>query len=325
MSETKKNSPTVRFVEVDPEIAGQRIDNFLLRQLKGVPKSYVYRILRKGEVRVNRGRVKADYRLKAGDSVRIPPVRMADGAAKTVTDSRWREQLANAIIYEDERFMVLNKPSGLAVHGGSGLDFGVIEILRQLRPEQRHLELVHRLDRETSGCLLISKRRSALHTLHELMRENRVDKRYLALLAGSWRKGKREVDLPLKKNTLRGGERVVRVDATGKPAQTQFTRIRRFKRATLVEAVLITGRTHQIRVHSASLGTPIVGDEKYGDADANHWAKGLGLKRLFLHAHSLAIPWPGEKRRIAVKAPLPSGLETFLEKLKNSDNHSDRP
>lgn len=319
MSETKKNSPIVRFVDVDADFEGQRIDNFLLRQLKGVPKSHVYRILRKGEVRVNKGRVKAVYRLKAGDRVRIPPVRMPDIQSPVEPSKRVQEQLEHSIVYEDERFLVLNKPSGIAVHGGSGMDFGVIEALRHLRAEQKHLELVHRLDRETSGCLLISKRRSALRTLHELMRQNRVDKRYLALLAGSWRKGVRVVNLPLRKNALQGGERMVRIDAEGKPAETRFKRVQRFGQATLVEARLVTGRTHQIRVHSASLGSPILGDEKYGDAVANRWARGLGLKRLFLHAHSLRFRWPGEKRDIEIRAPLPENLDNVLEKLNKLD------
>ncbi|MEN8178932.1 MAG: 23S rRNA pseudouridine(955/2504/2580) synthase RluC [Pseudomonadota bacterium] len=319
MSETKKNSPSVRFVDVDAEWAGQRIDNFLIRQLKGVPKSYIYRILRKGEVRVNKGRVKAVYRIKAGDRVRIPPVRLPAAGDPIHPSKRVQDQLEHAIVFEDERFLVLNKPSGLAVHGGSGMNFGVIEALRHLRPEQKHLELVHRLDRDTSGCLLISKRRSALRTLHELIRQNRVDKRYLALLAGSWRKGSRVVDLPLRKNTLQGGERMVRVDAEGKAAETRFKRVQRFRQATLVEAELITGRTHQIRVHSASLGSPILGDEKYGDAEANRWARELGLKRLFLHAHSLRFRWPGERQDTEIRAPLPESLENVLNKLKRLD------
>ncbi|MEN8167895.1 MAG: 23S rRNA pseudouridine(955/2504/2580) synthase RluC [Pseudomonadota bacterium] len=319
MSETKKNSPAVRFLDVEEGFAGQRIDNFLMRELKGVPKSYIYRILRKGEVRVNKGRVQAVYRLKSGDRVRIPPVRLHAAGTPAKPAKNIQLRLEHAIVFEDERFLVLNKPAGLAVHGGSGLQFGVIEALRSLRPQERQLELVHRLDRDTSGCLLISKRRSALRTLHELMRQNRVDKRYLALLAGSWRKGSQVVDKPLRKNTLQGGERVVRVDAAGKPAETRFRRLQRFKRATLVEAQLITGRTHQIRVHSAWLGSPILGDAKYGDAAANKWAKLLGLHRLFLHAGSLRFRWPGEKRDIEIRAPLPDELEMVLKLLKEKD------
>jgi 23S rRNA pseudouridine955/2504/2580 synthase len=319
MSETKKNSPAVRYVDVEEGFAGQRIDNFLMRELKGVPKSYIYRILRKGEVRVNKGRVQAVYRLKRGDRIRIPPVRMHAIGSPGKPSKNIQLRLEHAIVFEDERFLVLNKPAGLAVHGGSGLQFGVIEALRSLRPEERQLELVHRLDRDTSGCLLISKRRSALRILHELMRQNRVDKRYLALLAGSWRKGSQVVKKPLRKNTLQGGERVVRVDAAGKPAETRFRRLQRFKQATLVEAQLITGRTHQIRVHGAWLGSPILGDAKYGDAAANKSAKLLGLHRLFLHAQSLRFHWPGEKRDIEIRAPLPDELEMVLKLLKEKD------
>ncbi|MES9945466.1 MAG: 23S rRNA pseudouridine(955/2504/2580) synthase RluC [Candidatus Thiodiazotropha sp.] len=319
MSESKKNSPSVRFVEVDSEYAGQRIDNFLMRHLKGVPKSYIYRILRKGEVRVNKGRVKAPYKIQAGDLVRIPPVRTDRSEAPPRPSEQLRTILEQAVVYEDERLMVLNKPSGMAVHGGSGVSSGIIEALRVIRPDERHLELVHRLDRETSGCLMISKRRSSLRMLHELIRENRVDKRYLALLAGSWRKGTRVVDMPLKKNTLQGGERVVRVDAEGKPAETRYKRLQRFKEATLVEVELITGRTHQIRVHSAWLGSPVLGDSKYGEDAANRRFREMGLKRLFLHAHQVSFRWPGESRDLMLSAPLPQDLTALLDELKIKD------
>ncbi|PVV20628.1 MAG: 23S rRNA pseudouridine(955/2504/2580) synthase [gamma proteobacterium symbiont of Ctena orbiculata] len=319
MSESKKNSPSVRFVEVDSEYAGQRIDNFLMRHLKGVPKSYIYRILRKGEVRVNKGRVKAPYKIQAGDLVRIPPVRTDRSEAPPRPSEQLRTILEQAVVYEDERLMVLNKPSGMAVHGGSGVSSGIIEALRLIRPDERHLELVHRLDRETSGCLMISKRRSSLRMLHELIRENRVDKRYLALLAGSWRKGSRVVDMPLKKNTLQGGERVVRVDAEGKPAETRYKRLQRFKEATLVEVELITGRTHQIRVHSAWLGSPVLGDSKYGEDAANRRFREMGLKRLFLHAHQVSFRWPGESRDLMLSAPLPQDLTALLDELKIKD------
>ncbi len=315
MSETKKNYPVVRFLDISAAFAGQRIDNFLLRELKGVPKSFIYRILRRGEVRVNKGRIKAVYRLKEGDRIRIPPVRVSETEASAIPSKNLQLHLEQAIVYEDERYIVLNKPSGLAVHGGSGMDFGVIEAMRSMRPEERHLELVHRLDRDTSGCLLISKRNSALRILHELMRQNQVDKRYLALLAGSWRKGRQVATAALRKNTLQGGERVVRVAADGKPAETHFERLQRFKQATLVEARLLTGRTHQIRVHSAWLGSPVLGDEKYGDTTANKWAREMGLKRLFLHAHTLSFRWPGEKHPSQVVAPLPDELERFLKIL----------
>jgi 23S rRNA pseudouridine955/2504/2580 synthase len=317
MSESKKNSSSVRFVDISQEEAGQRIDNYLMRELKGAPKSYVYRILRKGEVRVNKGRVKAHYKLNPGDSVRLPPMRLSARADQTgKISANLKDLLSNSVVYEDERMLVVNKPSGLAVHGGSGVNVGVIEILRQLRPEDKHLELVHRLDRDTSGCLLISKKRSALRTLHELIRENRIDKRYLALLHGSWRKGVQTVDMPLKKNTLQGGERVVRVDVEGKPSQTRFRRLERFAEATLVEAELITGRTHQIRVHSQWLGSPVLGDPKYGDTAANRAFRDKGLKRLFLHAFKLGLHWPGEKRQLIIESPLPEALSQVLEKLK---------
>jgi 23S rRNA pseudouridine955/2504/2580 synthase len=306
-------------VEVGSEDAGQRIDNFLMRQLKGVPKSYIYRILRKGEVRVNKGRVKAPYKVQPGDWVRIPPVRSVKSDAPPRPSEQLRNTLEQAVVYEDERLLILNKPSGMAVHGGSGLSSGIIEALRAVRPNERHLELVHRLDRETSGCLLISKRRSSLRILHELMRENRVDKRYLALLAGRWRKGVQVVDKPLKKNTLQGGERVVRVDAEGKLAETRYKRLQRFRQATLVEVELITGRTHQIRVHSAWLGTPVLGDTKYGEDDANKSMRELGLRRLFLHAHQVSFRWPGEKHDLIVNAPLPQDLTDLLDKLKIND------
>jgi 23S rRNA pseudouridine955/2504/2580 synthase len=319
MSESKKNSPSVRIVEVSSEYAGQRIDNFLMCQLKGVPKSFIYRILRKGEVRVNKGRVKAPYKIQSGDLVRIPPVCIDKSEARPRPSEQLRNILEQAVVYEDERLLVLNKPSGMAVHGGSGVSSGIIEALRVVRPNERHLELVHRLDRETSGCLLISKRRGCLRILHELMRENRVDKRYLALLAGSWRKGVQVVSMPLKKNTLQGGERVVRVDAEGKPAETRYKRLQRFKQATLVEVELITGRTHQIRVHSAWLDSPVLGDTKYGDDDANKLMREMGLRRLFLHAHQVSFRWPGEKYDLTVHAPLPEELSELLDKLKIKD------
>ena len=317
MSESQEKKLSVRNVVVEPDYAGQRIDNFLTRYLKGVPRSYLYRILRRGEVRVNKGRIQAGYRVRAGDLVRIPPVRIAERSLPN-PDQRVLQQIQRAIVYEDSRLLLLNKPSGLAVHGGSGLSFGVIEAMRALRPEEKQLELVHRLDRDTSGCLLIAKRRSALRILHQLMRDNGIDKRYLALLAGRWQQSRAEVDAPLRKNTLKGGERVVRVDTEGKPALTRFRVRQPFAQSTLVEARLMTGRTHQIRVHAAHLGTPILGDDKYGDRDANRAARRQGLKRLFLHAESLRFRWPGERQDLLVKAPLPPALEAILRQLENS-------
>jgi 23S rRNA pseudouridine955/2504/2580 synthase len=247
--------------------------------------------------------------------VRIPPIRLAYSPAKEPS-AGLKARLGDAIQFEDERIIVINKPSGMAVHGGSGINAGVIEALRAVRPDASRLELVHRLDRDTSGCLLISKRPSVLRTLHELIRENRVDKRYLALLAGSWRKGVKKVDVPLLKNTLQGGERVVRVDPNGKPAETRFRRLERYAEATLVEVHLITGRTHQIRVHSAWLGSPVLGDTKYGDEAANRRMRELGLRRLFLHAHQIRFRWPGEKEDTVIEAPLPEALQTVLNNIK---------
>ncbi len=318
MAEQGNELHGARLHEVGERDDGQRIDNFLVRFLKGVPRSRIYRMVRKGEVRVNGGRVAASYRLRLGDGVRLPPVRTAERPAAPSPGTRTLERLERAILYEDERMIVLNKPTGVAVHGGSGLDYGVIEALRVLRPRQDGLELVHRLDRDTSGCLVLAKRRSALRTLHELFREGQVDKRYLALLAGRLELERTQVALALRKNTLRSGERLVRADAAGKPALTRFAVRRRYPRATLVEAKLETGRTHQIRVHAAAIGLPILGDDKYGDAEMNRAARQGGLKRLFLHAASLRFRWPGEERSLAFEAGLDPDLQQFLDRLERS-------
>lgn len=311
----KLDKPVVQWLDIAPEQAGQRIDNFLLRVLKGVPKSRIYRLLRKGEVRVNKGRAKPEYRLQTGDQVRVPPVRVAEN--KTVQPQpRALEKLADAIIYEDNRLMVLDKPSGMAVHGGSGLDYGVIEGLRALRPEAPYLELVHRLDRETSGCLLVAKKRSELRTLHELLRSNAVTKRYLLLAAGDWRNGPSSVDAPLQKNQLQGGERIVRVSEGGKHAVTRFRCLQYYGIASLVEADLQTGRTHQIRVHAAYAGHPLAGDEKYGDPVFNRRMRELGLNRLFLHAHYVAFTDAERHREIEVSAPLGADLRNLIQQLE---------
>ncbi len=305
----------VRHLTVDERGEGQRIDNFLLRELKGVPRALVYRLLRRGEVRVNKGRVKAGRRLQAGDVVRIPPLRLADPSRPASPPEKLIEEVEKTVIYEDRLLLILNKPSGLAVHGGSGLSFGVIELLRAARPKERVLELGHRLDRDTSGCLMVARRRSALRILHQLQREGKVQKRYLALLHGRLEGERTRVTAPLEKNRLQGGERMVRVSAGGKPARTDFRVVRRFAEATLVEATLGSGRTHQIRVHAAHLGTPILGDTKYGDEAANRRFRELGLKRLFLHASSLRLPWPDRPRPYHFEAPLPGELEQLLERL----------
>jgi len=311
-------SPKARIVEVDDERAGQRIDNFLLASLKGVPKSRIYRMLRKGEVRVNKGRIKASYRLQSGDKVRIPPVRVAETAASVSPGQRVLKRIEAGIIAEEKGFLLLNKPSGIAVHGGSGLNYGVIEALRILRPEAPYLELVHRLDRDTSGCLLIAKRRSVLRELHHLLREGEMDKRYLALVKGRWQGGERRVDAPLLKNTLRSGERVVTVSSEGKSAVSIFRPVTVFAHASLVEVSLLTGRTHQIRVHAASIGHPIAGDEKYGDTEFDREMKKYGVRRLFLHARSLGFSLQGLDEQAPIHqftAPLDDELEAVLNSL----------
>ncbi len=315
MSSLDSEPTKTRFVQVDEERAGQRLDNFLFTELKGLPRSLVYRLMRTGQVRVNKGRVKAAYRLCHGDQVRLPPVRLPEVRDKGTAPQWQQKALVSAVVYEDSRLLVINKPAGMAVHGGSGVGFGVIETLREMRPGDPYLELVHRLDRDTSGCLLLSKRRSMLRWLHQLIRENRIEKRYLALLAGKWQKKSLRVDAPLRKNTLKSGERVVRVDHEGKLSRTDFRRLRTFPTATLVQARLHSGRTHQIRVHAAHMGSPILGDLKYGDRDANQKARGLGLKRLFLHAFALTFELPDGAGRLELQAPLDSELEGFLDDI----------
>jgi 23S rRNA pseudouridine955/2504/2580 synthase len=322
----EKSAEKPFIVEISDERAGQRIDNFLLSQLKGVPKSRIYRLLRKGEVRVNKGRIKPDYRLKSGDQVRIPPVRVsAQDASKQLAPTQGVLALVeSSIIYDDKNLMVLNKPAGLAVHGGSGIDYGVIEALRTIFPQQQHLELVHRLDRDTSGCLLVAKKRSMLKRLHEQLRNNDIQKKYVALLKGRWADGKQIIDAPLRKNTLKSGERIVRVDPEGKRAQSIFKPVKLFAESTLMEVELITGRTHQIRVHASHAGYPIAGDEKYGHRGFNLSMKALGLNRLFLHAKSLTFFLSEEKGSITVVAPLGPELEQVLEKCENEVNLTEK-
>ena len=315
LMENQSPSPTsrVRQVSVSEDEAGQRIDNFLSRHLKGVPRSHIYRILRRGEVRVNRGRIRPQYKLRAGDTVRIPPVRLEPGRERVLSPDRL-PAIAGHILFENSRLLVLDKPAGIAVHGGSGLSYGVIEALRAQRPEAPYLELVHRLDRETSGCLLIAKRRSALRDLHRQLREGRVTKHYLALVRGDFA-GTRRVEAPLRKNQMQGGERIVRVSADGKPAATVFRQVSRHGNATLVEAVLETGRTHQIRVHAAHMDHPLAGDEKYGDAGFNRDMKRHGLRRMFLHAHMLEFADPASGEPVNVSAPLDDELRGVLDSL----------
>lgn len=311
----RTTSAVVQLIEVDSEHQGQRIDNFLFARLKGVPKSHVYRILRTGEVRRNGGRVRASDRIESGDVIRVPPVRIADRDDIELPLNLIRGRIEPRILFEDEDLLVLNKPSGMAVHGGSGLSYGVIEALRELRPDARGLELVHRLDRETSGCLLIAKKRSALRVLHEQFRDDVVGKVYLALLAGVWAKNRWLVDAPLKKNVLQSGERMVRVSREGKEAVTEFRRMERYQGATLVEAKPVTGRTHQIRVHAQHLGHPLAGDDRYGDEKTNRHFGQYGLKRLFLHAKETTFKHPRTGDALTVRAPLDDELLHVLTLL----------
>jgi 23S rRNA pseudouridine955/2504/2580 synthase len=305
----------VRHVEVSEERAGQRLDNFLMRLLENVPRSHVYRLVRRGEVRVNGRRARPEQRLQWRDSVRVPPVRMQAPAEPRGAPAQVLQTLRESILREDERLIVLNKPAGMAVHGGSGLSFGVIEGLRALRPDDS-LELVHRLDRDTSGCLLIARKASALRTLHALLREGRFEKSYLALVKGQWNLGRKRIDAPLRTDLRSGGERTVRVHASGKAALSEFRPVQFFgNRATLVEVALHTGRTHQIRVHAAHAGHPVAGDEKYGDAAFNaQLRESAGLERMFLHAHSVAFEWP-QGGDFSASAPLPAELRAVLDRL----------
>lgn len=311
-------SPEVVFHEVKPEQEGQRIDNFLMRELKGVPKSKIYSILRKGEVRVNRKRVGPDYKVISGDQIRIPPIRTSERKVAFIGD-KTLGVVESAILYEDDAILVINKPAGLAVHGGSGVDFGLIEALRRLRPDEPHIELVHRLDRDTSGCILVAKKRSALKALHEALRGDGVDKRYLALVHGKWPGHLREINAPLLKNELKSGERMVTVHNDGKPSLTQFSVIERFGRvATLIEAKPVTGRTHQIRVHAQFAGHPLLGDPKYGLDSANTDIRQKGLKRLFLHSSTVEVYLPHLKRVMKFEAPSPSDLDDVLKVLRST-------
>ncbi|WP_153108693.1 RluA family pseudouridine synthase [Propionivibrio limicola] len=321
MAEVSKNN--VGQVLVAEDGAGQRLDNYLLKLCKGVPKSHVYRIIRSGEVRVNGKRAEASSRLVAGDSLRIPPVRIAQRQEAVVAGAEMRAELP--IVYEDDALLVINKPSGIAVHGGSGVSFGVIEALRRQRPDARFLELAHRLDRETSGLLLVGKKRSALVRLHDMFRETGgaegrgADKRYLVLVKGRWMDPVRNVRLPLLKYLLDSGERRVRVSNDGKASHTVFRLLARWQHFSLLEAELRSGRTHQIRVHCAHLGFPIVGDEKYGDFALNKSLVKEGLKRMFLHAWRLKFPHPLTGAQLELEAPMPGALESFVNELARKE------
>ncbi len=306
--------PRVTEVMVEADAEGQRIDNFLFGRLKGVPRARVYRALRNGEVRVNGGRAKPTRRLALGECVRIPPLRVAEEGAPAAVGQGLRALLERSVLYEDDGLLVLNKPSGVAVHGGSGQSLGIIEALREMRPTARFLELVHRLDRDTSGCLLVAKRRPVLVSLHAQLRDADVEKRYLALLAGRCRRDPFVIDAALRKNTLRSGERVVTADEDGKSALTRFEPIRRTDSDSLVWALPKTGRTHQIRVHAALAGHPIGGDAKYGSREETARLKACGLHRLFLHCSSMTIEYPPDTR-LTLDAPLPDELVVVLARL----------
>lgn len=309
--ETGTRQTGVRKIRIDAEQAGQRIDNFLRRELPGLPKGRLYRILRRGEVRVNGGRVRAEYKLATGDEVRVPPARVnIDGSAPPTGAGR---ALLEQILFEDRRMLVVNKPSGMAVHGGSGISHGVIEVLRSARPELRDLSLAHRLDRETSGCLVLAKRRSALRALHAMFREGEVEKNYLALAIGDWQQGTRIIDAPLFVQNRQGGERHVIVSADGKAAQTRIGLSKSFGSYSLLQCQPLTGRTHQIRVHAAHAGHPLAGDERYGEPEANAQLKSLGLKRLFLHAQSISFP-DENGNELHFTAPLADDLDQFLNR-----------
>ncbi len=305
----------VQLFEVSAGLEGQRIDNFLLTRLKGVPKTMIYRILRKGEVRVNKGRIKPDYRIKAGDIVRVPPIRMNKADEPVLLAKALLERLEAGIVYEDKNLIVLNKPAGIAVHGGSGLNYGVIEAFRQMRPLCKELELVHRLDRDTSGLLMLAKKRSMLRHLHEALRDDTVDKRYMALVRGRWPASRKQVDAPLARSNMRAGERLVEVNQEGKEALTLFKVLRRFgDYATLVEASPVTGRTHQIRVHALYAGHAIAGDSKYGDDGFSKEIRELGGKRLFLHACDLKVTLP-DGEVLAVHAEPDEQWQSVVEQL----------
>ena len=304
---------SVAHVVIDDEEQGQRLDNFLIRRCKGVPKSHIYRILRSGEVRVNSRRVDATYRLCAGDNLRIPPIRIAE-RPKSEVDEAAKQRVDLPVLFEDEAMLVIDKPEGIAVHGGSGVSFGVIEALRRQRPQAKFLELAHRLDRETSGILLVGKKRLALTALHDMFREHGAgaDKRYLVLVKGRWMNNTQHVKLPLLKYLTESGERRVSVDAQGKASHTVFRLLSRWPEMSLLEAQLKTGRTHQIRVHLAHLGFPILGDEKYGDFSLNRDLKRDGLKRMALHAWRMAFRHPLTSGPMECVSPLPDGIGNYI-------------
>ncbi len=312
MKDLSKDSVT--WLEVGDEAAGQRIDNYLLKVAKGVPKSHIYRVLRSGEVRVNKGRVQAEYRLQPGDRLRVPPMRTAERPSQAAVPARDFD-----IAWEDEALIVVDKPAGVAVHGGSGVSFGVIEQLRRARPQAKFLELAHRIDRETSGLLVVAKKRMALTRLHDQFRDGLIRKRYLALVKGRWRNELQHVRLPLQKYLTAEGERRVSVGPEGKASHSIVRLVARWENFSLVEVELKTGRTHQIRVHLAHLGFPIAGDDKYGDFSLNRDLQKAGLRRMFLHAARLALPHPLSGVGVELESPLPVELRGFTDALERNE------
>lgn len=315
----------VQYFYINAEEAGQRLDNYLFKKLKGVPKPLIYKIIRGGEVRVNKKRAKPLSRVEEGDAIRVPPIRTRDPKEEVTPETRLRQQtqwawLEQHILHEEDAYLILNKPSGLAVHGGSGVSLGVVEMLQRLRPKCQTLELGHRLDKETSGCLLVAKKRSFLRLFHQLLREKKVVKEYNALLVGTWQ-GKKvcEINLPLLKNVAQSGERIVKVSDEGKEAKTYFELIKNFKEACWVKALPVTGRTHQIRVHALHMGHPIVGDEKYGQYEVNKTMRALGCSRLYLHAQSLKFTLPEDRGTCYFEAPLDEKMQDVIKKLEKNN------
>lgn len=315
---------SVKYYTISADEEGQRIDNFLLNKLKGVPKSRVYRILRKGEVRVNKKRVDPSYKLEADDVVRVPPMFMEEQAVKAPPSQTTMHLLSDRILFEDDNFLIINKPSGMSVHAGSTVRVGVVEALRHLYPKLPNLELAHRLDSETSGCLVLAKKKKTLREMHTLLREGQVTKIYWAMTMGKWKKSERWVDLPLHKEYRDGGKHVVEVQRGGKSAVSAFATLKELRDAELVEVKIYTGRTHQIRVHAAHQGHPIACDDRYGDPEFNKLAKKRGLKRMFLHAHSIEFTLPSTNQHIKVTAPLDPDLEAGIRGFEKEDSHERR-
>ncbi|GMQ96339.1 MAG: 23S rRNA pseudouridine(955/2504/2580) synthase RluC [Gammaproteobacteria bacterium] len=311
----------VHYVTAEAAHAGQRIDNFLIARLKGVPRSLIYRILRTGQVRINMGRVRPDYRLKSGDVIRLPPIRQAEQRPQSSIPARLVESLGKAVCYEDNDLLVMDKPSGLAVHAGSKVSYGLIDVMRQLRPDLADIRLVHRLDKDTSGCLMLAKNRASQNRIQDAMQAGNIDKQYLGLVAGTLPRGTHAVENALRKNVLRKGERMVVTVENGKLAKSEITPLEHYKEASLVKINLLTGRTHQARVHCAHLGHPIAGDRKYGDRTFNRLIRTFGLKRLFLHASMLCLPGTTQgEQDIVAKAPLPPDLRAVLDRLEKAED-----